>query len=94
MKTTTIHLEDVIRAARQGVALAFAVSLLTLSALLVAGLSAPIAAFVAMVVLALGAASGGFGLVGRVALPLHVPVRRTAKPRRRTVEPLRVPQPR
>jgi type II secretory pathway component PulK len=94
MKTTTIHLEDVIRAARQGVALAFALSLLALAALLVAGLSAPIAAFVAMVVLALGAASGGFGLVGRVALPHHVPIRRTAKLRRRTVEPLRVPQPR
>ena len=92
MKTTTIYLEDVIRAARQGVALAFAVSLLTLATLLVAGLSAPIAAAVATVVLALGALSGGFGLVGRVALPLHVPVRRTAQPRRRTVEPLRVPQ--
>ena len=92
MKTTTIHLEDVTRAARQGVALAFAVSLLTLAALLVAGLSAPIAAITATAVLVLGAASGGFGLVGRVALPLHVPVRRTAKPGRRTVEPLRVPQ--
>jgi hypothetical protein len=94
MKTTTIYLEDVIRAARQGVALAFAVSLLTLATLLVAGLSAPIAAFVATVVLALGALSGGFGLVGRLALPVHVPVRRAAKPPRRTVEPLRVPQPR
>jgi hypothetical protein len=94
MKTTTIYLEDVIRAARQGVALAIAVSLLILAVLLVAGLSAPIAALVAVVVLALGAGSGGFGLIGRVALPLHVPVRRTAKPRRRTVEPLRVPQPR
>ena len=91
MKTTTIHLEDVIRAARQGVALAFGVSLLGLAALLVAGLAVPIAAIAALGVLALGVASGGFGLVGRVALP-QVPEWRTAKPRRSTVEPLRVPQ--
>lgn len=92
MKTTTIHLEDVIRAARQGVALAFAVSLLGLVALLVAGLSAPIAGLAAAGSLAIGAASGGFGLVGRVTLPLHAPVRRAAKPPRRAVEPLQVPQ--
>jgi hypothetical protein len=94
MNTTTIYLEDVIKAARQGVALAFAVSLFSLVALLVAGLSAPIAGLAAAGSLAIGAASGGFGLVGRVALPLHAPIRRTAKPQRRTVEPLRVPQPR
>jgi hypothetical protein len=92
MKTTTIYLEDVIKAARQGVALALAVSLLGLVALLVAGLPLLIAALAASGSLAIGVASGGFGLVGRVALPLHVPVRRTAQPRRRSVEPLRVPQ--
>ena len=93
MNTTTIHLEDVTRAARQGVALAFAVSLFSLAAGLVAGVSAPVAALIALTVLVVGVASGGFGLVGRVALP-RLPARRTEKRQTPALEPLRVPQPR
>jgi hypothetical protein len=92
MKTTTVHLEDVTRAARQGVALAFAVSLLGLVVLLVAGLATPIAAIVAAASLIIGIASAGFGLVGRMALPTQPFARRTARPRRRALGPVRVPQ--
>jgi hypothetical protein len=92
MKTTAVHLEDVARAARQGVVLAFAVSLLGLAVLLAAGVPAAVAGLVASGLLGIGAASGGFGLLGRIALPLRAPARRTAKARGAALESLRVPQ--
>ncbi len=92
MKTTTVHLEDVTRAARQGVALAFAVSLLGLAALLAVGLPAPIGSAIAAGLLAVGTASGGFGLVARVALRRPALTRRSARRRGRALGSLRVPQ--
>ncbi len=94
MKTTTVHLEDVTRAARQGVALAIAVSMLGLAVLLAAGLSTPIGIAIAAGLLAVGTASGGFGLVARVAVRPSAPTPRTARRRGRALGSLRVPQPR
>jgi hypothetical protein len=92
MKATNVHLEDVIRAARQGLALAFAASLLVLTAILVSGLPLAIALLGAAALLALGAASGGFGLVARIALRSSRPRRRLATLDGRAAAPLRVPQ--
>jgi hypothetical protein len=92
MKATNVHLEDVTRAARQGLALAFAASLLVLTAMLVAGLSLAIALVGAATMLALGSASGGFGLVARIALRSSRPRRRSATVGGRAVAPLRLPQ--
>jgi hypothetical protein len=91
MRATNVHLEDVARAARQGLTLSVAVSLLALGALLVAGVSPLIAAICAIALLALGSASGGFGLVAWIALraprPRRAPVVRTG-----TVPPVQIPQ--
>jgi hypothetical protein len=92
MKATKVHLEDVTRAARQGLALAFAASLLALVAMLTAGLPVAAAMVGAATLLALGCASGGFGLVARIALRSSYPRRRSATVGGRAVAPLRVPQ--
>ncbi len=89
MRKTNVHLEEVTMAARRGVALAFGVALLALAAMLVAGLSLLTAVPAAALLLALGAASGGFGLVVRLAFRPPRP-QRTASGG--TVTPLGVPQ--
>jgi hypothetical protein len=94
MKATNVHLEDVTRAARQGIALAFAASLLALAAMLVAGLPLAIGLAGSAALLALGATSGGFGLVARIALRGSHPRRRSTALGGAAVAPLRVPQPR
>jgi hypothetical protein len=89
MRKTNVHLEEVTMAARRGVALAFGVTLLALAAMLVAGLSPLAAVPAAALLLVLGSASGGFGLVVRLAF-------RPPRPQRPagggTVTPLGVPQ--
>jgi hypothetical protein len=93
MKEGKVHLEDVTSAARRGIALGFAASLLALVAMLIAGIPLAIALPGATALLVLGSASGGFGLVAGRAL---------RSPRSRggaaagggAVAPLRVPQPR
>jgi hypothetical protein len=92
MKATKVHLEDVTRAARQGLALAFAAALLALAAMLVAGLPVAVAMVGAATLLALGSASGGFGLVARIAPRSSRPRHRSATLGGRTVAPLRLPQ--
>jgi hypothetical protein len=92
MKATNVHLEDVTRATRKGLALAFAASFLALAAMLIAGLPLAIALLSAAALLALGCASGGFGLVARIALRSSRPRRRSATVGGRAVAPLRVPQ--
>jgi hypothetical protein len=92
MTETKVHLEDVTRAARQGLALALGASLLALAAMLIAGLSPAIALPGALTLLVLGTASGGFGLVARVALRGSRPKCRPATVNGRPVAPLRVPQ--
>lgn len=91
MTNTTVHLEDVTKAARQGVALALGASLLVLAAMIAAGLAPALAIAAAMVLLAIGALSGGFGLVARVVLTAPRS-RRRAKTSGAPVTPLRVPQ--
>ena len=92
MTETKVHLEDVTRAARRGLALALTASLLALAAMLIAGISLAIALPGAVTLLILGSASGGFGLVARVALRESRPNRRPATVSGRSVAPLRVPQ--
>jgi hypothetical protein len=72
MDTRTVHLEDVIRAARQGLALSVLVSLALLAAMLVAGTSAPVAVLGAAAALVGGVTSGGFGLVARLTTDHHL----------------------
>ena len=94
MTTTNVHLEDVARAARQGMALAAASSLLALAAMLAAGSSPVLAIIAAIALLGIGSASGGFGLVARVSLrPPRLP-QREGDDATAAVAPLRVPQPR
>ena len=94
MTTTNVHLEDVTRAARQGIVLALACSLLATVAMLAAGLAPGVAALAAIALLAVGCASGGFGLVARVSLrPPRLPQRAGADSGT-GVAPLHVPQPR
>ena len=92
MTETKVHLEDVTRAARRGLALALTASLLALAAMLIAGISLAIALPGAVTLLILGSASGGFGLVARVAVRRTRPNRRPATVSGRSVAPLRVPQ--
>lgn len=92
MTETKVHLEDVTRAARQGLVLALTASLLALAAMLIAGIPLAIALLGAATLLALGSASGGFGLVARVALRGSRPQRRPATASGSAVPPLRVPQ--
>jgi len=92
MTETKVHLEDVTRAARQGLTVALTASLLALAAMLIAGISPAIALPAAVTLLILGSASGGFGLVARVALRGSGPKRRPATVSGRSVAPLRVPQ--
>jgi hypothetical protein len=92
MTETKVHLEDVTRAARQGLAVALTASLLALAAMLIAGISLAIALPGAVTLLILGSASGGFGLVARVALRGSRPKRRPTTVSGRSVAPLRVPQ--
>jgi hypothetical protein len=92
MTETKVHLEDVTRAARQGLTVALTASLLALAAMLIAGISLAIALPGAVALLILGSASGGFGLVARVALRGSRPKRRPANVSGRSVAPLRVPQ--
>jgi hypothetical protein len=89
MTETTVHLEDVTRAARQGLALTIAVTGLGLSAMLAAGVSLVAALLVAAILLAAGSASGGFGLVARIAFGHSGPRRRPATGSAHAVEPLR-----
>jgi hypothetical protein len=92
MKEKTVHLEDVTRAARQGLALAASVAVAVLAGTLAAGASMAIALLASALVLGLGSASGGFGLVARVALRCP---RRRRRPRAVASQPvaqLRVPQ--
>jgi hypothetical protein len=91
MTNTRVHLEDVNRAARQGVALALGASLLVLVAMIAAGLALTLAIAAAIVLLAIGALSGGFGLVALVALTAPR-TRRRAKTSAAPVTPLRVAQ--
>jgi hypothetical protein len=93
MTKTNVHLEDVIRAARQGLALALAVALLGLAALLVVGLSLAIALVGAAALGGVGVTSGGFGLVARIAMrhPRHRGPAGAVSVGER-VAPLRVPQ--
>ena len=94
MTTTTVHLEDVGRAARQGFVLAFASSLLVLAAMLAAGFAPALAGFAAVALLVVGTASGGFGLVARVSLrPPRLP-QPADTDAGAAVSPLRVAQPR
>ena len=92
MTKTKVHLEDVTRAARQGIALALAVASLGLAAMLAGGLSVAIALAGAAALLGLGMASGGFGLVARISLRPPRPRRRRAVNVGERVAPLRVPQ--
>ena len=92
MTETKVHLEDVTRAARQGLTVALTASLLVLAAMLIAGISLAIALPGAATLLILGSASGGFGLVARVAVRRTRPNRRPATVSGRSVAPLRVPQ--
>jgi hypothetical protein len=92
MTETKVHLEDVTRAARQGLAVALAASLSALAAMLIAGISLAIALPGAVTLLILGSASGGFGLVARVAVRRTRPNRPSATVSGRSVAPLRVPQ--
>jgi hypothetical protein len=92
MTETKVHLEDVTRAARQGLTVALTASLLALAAMLIAGISPAIALPGAVTLLILGSASGGFGLVARVALRGSGPKCRPATVSGRSVAPLRVPQ--
>ena len=90
MRTTNVHLEEVTMAARKSILLAVGVALLALAAMLLAGLPLLVALLGTAMVLAFGTASGGFGLVARLAF-------RSPRPRRpavsgRTVAPMRVPQ--
>jgi uncharacterized membrane protein len=90
MTKTNVHLEEVTMAARRGVALAVGVALLAMAAMLLAGLPLLVALVGAAMLLALGSASGGFGLVARLAF-------RGPRPQRPAVSggsvaPLRVPQ--
>jgi len=94
MGQTTVHLEDVTRAARQGIALAIVASLLVLASMLAAGLPAVLAGASAAFVLAAGAASGGFGLVARLGAGRARPRRAARATRERNVAALRVAQPR
>jgi hypothetical protein len=94
MTTANVHLEDVARAARQGFGLSIVASLLVLAAMLTAGLTPAAALLSAVALLAAGCASGGFGLVARVAMrPPRLPQRSDGKAET-AVAPLRVPQPR
>ena len=94
MTTTNVHLEDVTRAARQGIVLALASSFVATVAMLAAGLAPGVAALAALALLAIGCASGGFGLVARVSLrPPRLP-RRAGTDAGTGVAQLRVPQPR
>jgi hypothetical protein len=94
MTNTNVHLEDVARAARQGIALSLAGSFLALAAMLVAGRGLWLSAAVAIALAVVGCASGGFGLVARISL------RTPRLPQRRDgegvsgVPPVRIPQPR
>lgn len=93
MNATKVHLEDVTRAARQGLALALTASMLALAAMLIAGIPLVIALLGAAAMLALGSASGGFGLVARLALRGSRPKRSSATVSGNAVAPpLRVPQ--
>ena len=92
MKETKVHLEDVTRAARHGLAVALTASLLALAGLLIIGLDPAVALPGALGLLVVGAVSGGFGLVARVALRGSRPERHTATVSGRSVAPLRVPQ--
>ena len=94
MTTTNVHLEDVARAARQGFVLAVACSSVVLATLLAVGLAPVPATVAAIALLAIGAASGGFGLVARVSLrPPRLP-QREGEDATAAVAPLRIPQPR
>jgi hypothetical protein len=92
MTETKVHLENVTRAAQIGVALAAGVAVIALAAMLAAGVGLAPAAAVAAVLLAVGAASGGFGLIGRVGLPPLPQRRRDDAAGSSNVTPLRVPQ--
>jgi hypothetical protein len=92
MKETKVHLEDVTRAARHGLAVALTASLLALAGLLIIGLDPAVALPGALGLLVVGAVSGGFGLVARVALRGHRPNGRPATVSGRSVAPLRVAQ--
>ena len=91
MTETKVHLEDVTRAARQGLTVALTASMLALAAMLIAGISLAIALPGAVTLLILGSASGGFGLVARVALRGAGSRRRPATVSGRSVAPLGVP---
>ena len=91
MAGSRVHLEDVARAARRGLALALGLSLIALAAMLVAGLAPLLAAAAAFALLALGCASGGFGLV--TWLTMRASRRnRSARGAGGGVAPLRLPQ--
>jgi hypothetical protein len=60
--------------------------------MIAAGLAPALAIAAAVALLAVGAASGGFGLVARVALPAVGSRRRTRSTAGTTVRPLRIPQ--
>jgi hypothetical protein len=92
MNATQVHLEDVTRAARQGLVLALTASLLALVAMLIVGIPLAIALLGAAMLFVLGSASGGFGLVARIALRGSRPQSRPAAGSGSTVPPLRVPQ--
>ena len=92
MTETKVHLEDVTRAARHGLVVALTASLLALAGLLVVGVTPAIALPGALGLLVMGAASGGFGLVARVALRGARPKRTPATVSGGAVAPLRVPQ--
>jgi hypothetical protein len=90
MRKTNVHLEEVTMAARIGVAISVGASLLALAAMLLTGLPLLVALVGAAMLLAFGTASGGFGLVARLAF-------RGPRPQRPAVSggsvaPLRVPQ--
>jgi hypothetical protein len=93
MNATKVHLEDVTRAARQGLALALTASLLALATMSIAGIPPAIALLAAAALLVIGSASGGFGLVARLALRGSRPKRSPATVSGNAVAPpLRVPQ--
>ena len=94
MNTTNVYLEDVTRAARQGIALSIACALLTAVAMLAAGLAPGFVAIASIALFAVGCASGGFGLVARVSLRAPRLPRRPGRDGATRVAPLRVPQPR
>jgi hypothetical protein len=90
MRKTNVHLEEVTMAARRGFALAVGAALLALAGMLLAGLQLLVALIGAGLLLAFGSASGGFGLVARLAF-------RGPRPQRPAVSggsvaPLGVPQ--